>query len=427
MNKRPHIFDLLSKFLFLILVCELANGGGGRLLAFGPVTLRMVLFGCALIVTVAGLYYGEKIGKGYVKLLVAFCIVMALGMTMGLLNGAPRQLWWEDVKPLLYFLILPFFVMMLNTENIYLVSQIYKYSAILLAATFLLLLSLIHTGTLPFLDFYQPAVNSTEFYFRGEYTFFFKGFLYLCIGFIFIDFTQHKYRQLLLAFIFCAILLTLTRGFLLALLLSYAVYYFLQARWTGFIVAIAFALLVLVAGKNMIEFASRALSNFKSTNISSVKRVAVLDGFQYSPSTIEIAAHTQTDQNPNAVLLGDREYSDAGRWQQIREVAERISPLSLMVGHGFGIGIPSRPVHLEISYAEILHKQGVAGLIFWACILVLLYRHYRAAPSNPLRDAFFISGIFVFFQSMTNQFVNNPIGLSMVLIAVIALEKIKST
>ena len=66
--------------------------------------------------------------------------------------------------------------------------------------------------------------------------------------------------------------------------------------------------------------------------------------------------------SPNEKLLGDRSQSDAGRIAQIKEVISMTSVLSSFIGNGFGIGIPSRPVHMEISYLEIFHKQGIAEI-----------------------------------------------------------------
>jgi len=44
---------------------------------------------------------------------------------------------------------------------------------------------------------------------------------------------------------------------------------------------------------------------------------------------------------------------------------------------------------------------------------------------NHIVKSFFIGSIFVFMQSLTNPFINNPIGLSMVLISLISLKYIQ--
>ena len=123
-------------------------------------------------------------------------------------------------------------------------------------------------------------------------------------------------------------------------------------------------------------------------------------------------------------LLGDREFSDNARYLQIREVVNAITPSSLIWGHGFGKGVASRPVHMEIAYLEIFHKQGLLGIAVWTFLfsnLVSLFKKARV-HSTQIATAFFLSALFVFFQSLTNQYVNNPIGMGMVLIALTTLD-----
>jgi hypothetical protein len=411
----------ITYFLFIALFAELMLGGGGRLVAFGPVSLRMILFSLALLLTAVHIIAGEKIPTSYRKLLIIFATLTTVGLVIGVWWGAEKKIWWEDVKPLLYFFILPFFSVAVKTqERIEMVVKLIKLSAIAQASIFFCLLLLIHTGVIPFLDFYKPAIETGEFFFRGEITFFFKGFLYLCIGFIFIQFTQKKNKVFWLIFISLAIILTFTRGFLLALALTYAVYFILKAAWWRVTTFSAAALLVLICGGNFIGFVSEKIDALSK---ESQKRMVVIENVN-SPST-NLDMNNGVVSSPNSTLLGDREFSDTGRIDQIREVYEEITPLSILIGHGFGIGIPSRQVHMEIAYLEIFHKQGIVGLLFWGLIVLTLFVKYRAAISSPLSDAFFLGAIFVFFQSLTNQFINNPIGLSMILLTIVVLDLLK--
>src|SRR6478736_9015664 len=95
--------------LFTIILCEILLGGGGRLTAFGPLSLRMILFGLALTSTAFFLFQGNRLPKEYWRFLVAFSLMLSIGSLWGIASGNDRSLLWEDVKPLLYFLILPFF------------------------------------------------------------------------------------------------------------------------------------------------------------------------------------------------------------------------------------------------------------------------------------------------------------------------------
>ena len=112
--------------------------------------------------------------------------------------------------------------------------------------------------------------------------------------------------------------------------------------------------------------------------------------------------------------LGDKETSDDIRITQIVEVFERIDPITILIGHGFGNGVPVRPVHMEIGYLELFHKQGLLGICLWAIFIILLYNKYvRIDGFKPIKQAFFISCLFVLMVSITNPFFNNPIGISL--------------
>jgi hypothetical protein len=413
----------LSKITFYLLIAviaELAIGGGGRIFAIGPVSLRMVLFAAAMVVTGIHLLRGEKIADDYRNLLFAFVFLVAGGLINGVIHGSEKQFWWEDVKPLLYFLILPFFSFAIRgVSEVRTVAQTIKICSIILAGIFLLSLVAIHSGWIGFDDFYHAAIGTTEFFFRGEVTFFYKGFLYLCIGFIFIDFTQQKNRILLQVLLTVAILLTLTRGFVFALALTYAVFSLLNRKWWLATACVLVAALIVFSGKDLISYASKGLYSFQhmEQNASGPQDKSGQSRFE--------GKNAESPNVPDATLLGDREYSDSTRMRQLQEVRDSITFASFLVGHGLGMGIPIRPVHMEISYLEIFHKQGILGLTFWAVILFSLFKKYRETSGSPSANAFFFSALFVFFESLTNQFINNPIGLSMLLLAMVALDRLK--
>jgi len=403
----------ITFYVLIAVVVELAIGGGGRIFAIGPISLRMVLFAAAMVLSGIHLLRGEKIPVDYRNLLIAFALLMTGSLVIGIMHGSEKQYWWEDVKPLLYFLMLPFFSFAIaGISAVSTVSQIIKICSIILAIAFFLVLIFIHTGIISFIDFYGPATNTTEFFFRGETTFFYKGFLYLCIGFIFIGFTQANNKVFLLILLCLAILLSFTRGFIFALMLTYAVYFLLNNRkkWIPLAVCLLSAAGVLVSGKALIGHFSKVVSSFEQVEENSF-------------TVAEKAEQSQTRKSaPDPTLFGDREYSDSARIDQIREVFSRVTFVSFFVGHGLGVGISIRPVHMEISYLEIFHKQGILGLIFWAILLFALIKKYRAMSAIPEANAFFFSALFVFIESLTNQFINNPIGLSMLLMAMVALD-----
>lgn len=110
------------------------------------------------------------------------------------------------------------------------------------------------------------------------------------------------------------------------------------------------------------------------------------------------------------------------------QLAERVNPISIFVGHGFGIGVPIRPVHFEISFLEIFHKQGLLGLMFWLIFLRIIVYNYtkiRSYEYKKIALGFLLSSMFIYIQTQTNPFMNNPIGMSFLLISVISLQILK--
>lgn len=394
----------LISVLFTVTLFELMLGGGGRLVAWGGVSLRMILFSFALFIVGIQILRKQRISKEYWVLSFAFLIVLLIGLLRGLMSGADRAFWWEDVKPLLYFFILPFFGYAIQGRvTIESVAHIIKRSGILLSGIFIVLLILIHTGVIPFLDFYHTVLRTQEFFFRGELTFFYKAFIYICIAFLFVHFSEDKYKYSLLILLAIGILLSFTRGFLFAIALTYASYYFLKSSFVRVTIFVFISLSVVLIGQLAISQGSQAIDQLTNRQ-------------EYSQGE---------KNNPNPNLLGNRAYADEGRFQQIKEVAQQADFSTLLIGHGFGIGIPARPVHMEISYLEIFHKQGLIGLLFWGYLLWALFIKYKDATPDGLSDSFFVGSLFVYFQSLTNQYINNPIGLSMILLSFVCLDQLK--
>ncbi len=389
-----------GRLLVMLMITELCLGGGGRFTAMGWVSLRMVLFALALIVC-ADLLIRQKVilPIEIMKLIVGFAVMVCLGIIVGIARGGNLNNLVEDVKPLAYFLALPFFYWSIHKEEIPAIEKLIRVTSLSMALVFVILVVLINSGLIPFLSFYKATLASGELFYRGEITFFYKGFLFFGIGAIFYYFTEtSKWSYLIFTFLVLAIMVSATRGLLLSLGLTFSSYFLLTKSNLKSALWFAFACLIFIWGSALIVAGSRWL-----------------DAGQTSKSYHEA--------NPN--LLGDRNYSDNGRITQIKEVKQRFSISSAMVGHGFGNGIPSRPIHMEIAYLEILHKQGLIGLAFWASFAASIFRQYRQALPSPSTHAFFFSAVFIFVESFTNQYINNPIGMSMLLLSWVGLNKLR--
>lgn len=370
--------NILLKLIFILTLLELFIGGGGRIFEIGSTTLRIVLFFLNIIVVTLIYIYTEKIPKHVIIIATSTFLILLFYATIGWFNGAQFALIAEDIKPLSYFFSIIFFSYYINSkQRVILIVSLLKKSSLLVALIYILIQVLFYTGQIDFISFYNYANNqiaSSEFFFRGsEGLFFYKGFLYMVIGLIaWIHADTSKFKILAIITIITAMILSGTRGFILMFGLLYALFY-------------GVPLLLKL--------------NFKILILATILTLGSLYFFKN-------------------VEIGNKNLSDSVRIEQIRQVVERIDPISLLIGHGFGNGVPIRMVHMEIGYLEVFHKQGLLGLGLLVIFLIVLYNAYIKIQNYlAIRKVFFLSVLFVLLISLTNPFFNNPIGISLFIIS----------
>jgi len=330
------------------------------------------------------LYGSPKLNNHLFLLLVFFTILISIGLFVGVFNHAPTAKIIEDIKPLMYFFMSIFFYLTIRRiEDLGRIIKMVKLSSLVLGVGYLTILLLILLKYIEFGKFYS-FVNklSDDFPFRQNGAFFYKGFLFLCIGLIFYSLDHGLKNKMISLLLLIAVLLTFTRGFILSL-------------------AAIFMLYMIFIQRNPLA------------KVSLIALCIIL-----SPYLVRVGASFLDKTNP----------SNAGRLIQLGQVAERVDSSSVFVGHGFGMGVPIKPIHMEISFLEIFHKQGVLGIMFWVVFLAIIVQRYTKIRSYPYKKiglGFLLSSIFIYIQSQTNPFVNNPIGMSFLLISVISLKVLR--
>lgn len=367
-----------QKGFLVIVLLELFLGGGGRLIDVGPLSLRMYFFILAIFMSAIILLEDRPVSKNFFYVLLSFTVLLIVSASIGFLNGASANMILNDIKPLLFIYFLIFFYLTIRTEeDVQMVVKVIKFSAILLAVLYISTFVLINTGLVSFREFYGAVSSSEEFFFRGEFAFFYKGFIYMCVG-LFFFLTEEKINKTVVIILTLAVILTFTRGFIVSIVLTYLTY-LAFIRKSGFKVLL-FSVVIAVGS-------------------------AFLWSYFYA-----------TDLN--------RAGSDSARVAQIRESIEMITPASLLIGHGFGIGVPSRPERMEIAYLEIFHKQGLFGLLFWFSLFIFGLMLYGSAKNRNVRMAapFLLSVMLIYIQSISNPFINNPIGLTMILLSLVCMR-----
>jgi len=374
------------KYAFLtVVVLELSLGGTGRLVEFTSfLTLRMCLFLVYMGLILVYLILKRKLPVEVVVIMIFFLLLNILSSVIGYVNGAASADIFEDVKPLLNTFLLCYLAFSVKTAaDIRYLLTLLKISALLLTVFHLVLYCI-------FLKYSDIAIlysainsaesNNTVFLFKGESGFVnYTGDIYLCVGFIVWEqYTKNSWvKYVVLVLIMIAIILTGTRGLIIALAAVYFV------KWL------------------LLKF------NYKSL-------IYIAFGF-----IIVLAVYLNLQGN-----IGDKDESDQTRYEQIDQVKQSVTPLSFVVGHGCGIGVPIRPIHMEISFLEIFHKQGLIGLVYYLTVLFVAYRAYkRSDQRNSI--GLYMCVLFIFFVSTTNPYVNHPLGITVIAIAIISMLKLR--
>jgi len=179
------------------MLLELFLGGGGRLLAWGPISLRMVLFTIAMIWSVILLlFYHQKLPKEIWRLIGLFSLMVTLSAFVGFLNNAPLELIFEDIKPLSFFYTIIFFSLAIDqTKDGESITKIIKITSLVLGICYLLVFIAINANIIRVSTLYLITKDTGEFYFRGEIAFFYKGFVFLCVGIVFFFFDPVKKKH----------------------------------------------------------------------------------------------------------------------------------------------------------------------------------------------------------------------------------------
>jgi hypothetical protein len=375
-DRRP---GLAIRVLLGGILLELILLGSGRLVEFGPLTLRMWLFSIALGFTAIVILLGCRVHREVVLLILGFLALTATSATVGLLNRAPPDQIADDVKPLLFFLGLLFFhITIRDQRQVTTIARLIKAGSLILAVSYLGLLALVLLQVIPFSAIYALLSQISEFRFRGEVGIFYKGFLYLGIGLCFFFPERGVSAKAASLLLIVAIGATLTRGLLLS------------------------AAAVLVVG---------SLLQRRSPLRTQVFLLAL--------TATAVAAWPWFLE-----IFGSRAASDAIRLYDLQVIRESASVGSLFLGHGLGTDVGAR-ARIEASYLEIFHQQGLLGLAFWMVVLLMVARDYLNAlrrGGGPAALPFFLGAVYVYLESATNPFLTNPIGMSMVLISLVVLR-----
>jgi hypothetical protein len=409
----------IETYFFTFLLYELFLGGSGRIFSFGPITLRMILFSIALLWFSIRIFQNPN-KKFVIRMVLFFGVTICIGTIIGILNHAPIGLIFTDIKQLLFFLSIIYFSFYLNTkEQVENCIKILKNATLILSVGYLICYTLLQLNILEMEPFYNTLSVEwlhDEFMFRGTGgNFFYKGFFYLGIGIFFYLFSKPTLKNgFIVLIIYAALFLTLLRWllaivlviFACTLLFNWAIYKFkisfLKSKQMIFHLLILFVMILIPI----------LFKNFYVTTLGNKQESVDIRKQQFDQVSAEIFSKKETANISNIN-------------KNVQEV-NNSKKFNFIFGKGLGIGVPIRPVHMELTYLEIFFKQGILGLSFWFFIFFYCIYNFKKAWNNHINLNTllpWVTGLLVIYlQSITNPLLVNSIGMSFVILAMLFLR-----
>lgn len=393
-----------DRLLLSIILIELLLGGNGYLVEIAGIRLRVLMYiFCMGWVAVKLLNESnEKLPRLVTGFSFCFAILTIFGTLIGLLNGASLAAIASELKGMMYFPMFLFFAVTIkDQEDIDLIAYLIIFCGLIQSVLYLSVLVVMKLGFISYSDVYLFLKKSDEFIFRHSPSqnffvgFFYKGFFYLGIATIFLLFhpKEKKYGIGLAVITMTALALTLTRGVILATTLSLLLEIFLTLKKRRiFLIYIA---IILAFASFLLYYGLRT-----EANLTSDRKEAVL---------ASVVAMRPTDN----IRIHDLQY-----------VVQQINPRMILFGKGIGSPLGGRE-RIEMVFMEIFYKQGILGILFWFSLIATNFFLFRKIKKDRRSEVlpFFLSPIFVYLASMTNNFLTGSIGMSIIFICFVVLSR----
>jgi hypothetical protein len=438
-----------EKILLTIFFIELFVGGGGRLIDFGFISIRQVLF-LLLVVTYIFRIFKEKavfnkeintlfhlnpVTVG-VYLLIIWFVVSSI---VGIINGHPMGAIVTDFFRVSFFVVYFPLAYYISKDRFSLVRimTILKYSA-LVVAIFTITVSLLgktvfSTNFQPFYDFMNWFMND-DLFFRPSNSVFYKSHFFVLVGLIVSlnDLLNKNYNKLNIAIIILgsiSVIWSETRGFLLAFMLSVFMIIILDVKVViDPIKGLAHKLQKIIQTKQFIK--KFIILVLVMVAVPFLYKYMTLERFdQVSMENTKTDGHGVTNRNKNKTEVND--VSVNARMDFIVASKEiLVHPTNLIIGTGYGTEIAGRITGLEMSFLDILVEQGIIGLATWVFLFFIIYYNYFIAYKKgymltTLDISLMATFLGILLLTNINPFINNPIGISFFLVLLVVSQEKK--
>lgn len=370
--------------LIYLLAFDFSLGGGGQIFSYDGLSARYFIVGMATIIGLWDFLCNKKLNIRYIYSILFVLIFIIIGIIMGLINNYPLPLIFEVSSKYFLWVILPYLIFNINKENLKNINNIFIYSGLTLACAYNLLQILYFSNILNPALFFDKFNQSSEIFFRGQIYFFYKGFIYFVVsGYLIIN-AKKRFIDIQILLITTAVALISVRGFLV------------------FYIVILICLLYISGYR------------YKSFFYIAIGFIAVIVSFYYIPNSIEGFSQI-------------RDSSDEYRFNDIKIIIENTDFIKLIFGNGFGSEVNGR-IYTENSYIDIFTKTGVFGLFCYlsAIFIIIFFKFPDNFKTNKNIFSYYAIILFLLFESLSNPFINNSIGIFLIMYFSVCLNIIRS-
>ncbi|WP_353538531.1 O-antigen ligase family protein [Colwellia sp. KU-HH00111] len=369
---------LITFFLF-----ELFIGGSGQVFKFFNIPFRQIIFAVILLIFLFDLITRNiRFTVNFISLNIVFILLgVLLSAILGLINAHKASIIIKDVTPMLYFLLyfpLHAYFLKYNITYAY-VLRILVHSTVIMSIaviiTFLILNIAFNGDLYIFRAVIEQTIGKDVFWFRANGFVFYPGLVYSLVAAILLFGKLVAYKKLSLYEIFAlslsifALVISMTKGLILSL-------------------AIGFLLLIFTKKTTLM------------TKMSSIVLCVIITSILFSLFDFSRFTDLSNDTGTNT------------RIKTIEESTEVINE-NVILGNGFGTELPTKKFHQENSFIDIFVEQGLVGLSLY--LIMFTYIFIRRKVNIDIT----IAASTVAIMSLTNPYVNNPLGIGLIILTLI--------
>jgi len=421
------------RYLQYIIIAETILGGAGRIITFGSLTIRMALYGAAMLLFLVCLVMDWKhlieninLEDLNIKLVILFLFWIVFSAVHGyLISGFSLLQIKGDVTGFLSLILIFPFCYAFNDKKYF--DNIIKLISICIVLQSMSIIIIYFGIEMHLLNFDYVKLLISNLY-LGSMTkiqpattrIFFKSSIYIQVGIIILlgmllrDISSKvKWKIYLSLIINCfALIISFTRGFWLAAIAEIFIYIILKG-FKQFIKPFCIVILGI--------FLLIGVNYGVNRNTKIIESIVVRTGI------IHIAGVNIND-NPDvsaaeAITEKSLEYRQKLQGEMIKRIIEK--PI---IGTGFGVilsNIGQQVSHSEYMYLDIILEMGLIGFVLYISILLILFLRWlsvrrKLSGKYNFMDEYMLGFLSVVITSSFNPFLNNPIGI-MFLAVVFAL------